>query len=207
LRKVVTPVAAFVVCGLALTMASGARAQGSEPPPAPRDARPAGPVWVPDVVRIDRGQEQRPRVEEDTSGRRRFVAVPPLSIAEDGSFFADGGRIRIAGIRLPERGRICRGEDGRRWTCGVRAHAAFAALIARQRLDCRPVADAASLYDCRAENRSIAEGLIAAGWGEIDPATASPRLVALGRRARTEKVGLWSPDPPPSDAPENARHR
>jgi endonuclease YncB( thermonuclease family) len=210
-RRVVTSVAALVVLGLAgVVMPTHASAQTSEAASSPRDGRTSTPVWVPNVVRIDRGQEKRERVEEDIAGRLRFVAVPPLAVSEDGSFATEGGRIRIAGIRLPERGRICGGESGRRWTCGVRAHAAFSALVARRRLDCRPVATGgapAFLYDCRVENRSVAESLVAAGWVELDTATADARLTALGARAEAEKIGIWSSDPPEPGLPHDPRRR
>ena len=190
--------AGFVVFGVAI---GASRAQEGPSHPAP--------IWVPDVVRIDRSKERRERVDERGTvpatpaaedDRHRFIASPPLRGAEDGSFETTEGRIRIAGIRLPERARLCVTDDGRRWGCGVRALASFSALLTDKRLECRPHGEAVRtppLYDCLSNRRSIAETLISAGWAEVDGESADARLAPLEAAARLRRLGMWAKDLPP----------
>lgn len=212
--KVVTSVTAFAVF-IAGSLVMSSRAPAETGPPRTTEAAPRpsaqtpGPVWVPDVVRIDRSRDTRERVVPDGTDRRHFVVATQAAVARDGSFSTNEGRIRIAGIRLPERGRVCRTADGRRWACGVRAFVAFSTTIARRGLDCRPVSagpDARPpLHDCLMDRRSLAETLVSAGWVEVDPASANEKLTALGARAKVEGVGLWANAPPEDGTPPEQR--
>lgn len=181
---------------LALVPRTPVRAQEASPAPAaPTQHSSPPPIWVPNVVRIDRKAETRERIVDEAETRRRFHVVTPLALAEDGSFATTTERIRLAGIRLPDRKKMCETTDGRRWPCGVRSHANFVATMAGKRIDCRPrTAEPTQplLVDCRLDGRPIAEGLVAAGWADIDEATADAALKRVKARAVEEKRGLWS---------------
>jgi endonuclease YncB( thermonuclease family) len=195
-----------LVCLSAVTFLPGAPAQ-TEEVEAPKAAAPTGapnvaPVWVPNVVRIDRGSETRERVVEEIDDRFTLMPTSPLTIHRDGSFAAMGGRFRIAGLRLPERSLLCETRDLRRWPCGVRAHAKFSAMLAGQRLACRPHGtpdEQQRLYDCATpDRRSIAGTMIAEGWAEADTATGDAKLAGLQAKAQSAGLGIWGKDMPGS---------
>lgn len=203
-RRAVTLVAALFVVAAAISSAeagdtdpgvgpAGVVTPPSEPKP---DAPP--PIWVPNVVRIDRTKQTHERIEV-IDERRPFIGAAQAAPGEDGSFSTDGGRIRIAGIHLPDRNRLCTAEDGRRWACGVRAYVAFTSRVTLKKLACRPrgVAETGlGLFDCEVGHRSIAQSLVGEGWAEVDEATADATLSALGARARAAGRGLWAKEPP-----------
>lgn len=191
----VTALFAFAPPGSARAEEAPPTASAPAAPAAPAQQTSPPPIWVPNVIRIDRNAETRQRIVDEAETRRRFQVVTPLALAEDGSFATTTERIRLAGIRLPDRKKMCETTDGRRWSCGVRAHATFVATMAGKRIECRPrTAEATQplLVDCRLDGRPIAEGLVAAGWADIDEATADAGLKRVKTRAVEEKRGLWS---------------
>ena len=196
-RSISTRGAVIAVTALfAFTLPETGAAEDAPPArPAPAQTTSPPPIWVPNVVRIDRNAETRERIVDEVETRRRFQVATPLALAEDGSFATTTERIRLAGIRLPDRKKMCETADGRRWSCGVRSHASVLATIAGKRIDCRPrTAEPTQplLVDCRLDGRPIAEGLVAAGWADIDEATADAGLKRAKARAVEEKRGLWA---------------
>lgn len=200
--RAATVVAALVVCGIASTAVGptrGAEEGGrlAQAPSTPAPAPAIEPVWVPKVMRIERAQETRQRVDEGPE-KHRYLIRPPIGLATDGSFATLEGRIRIAGVRLPERSHMCRYADGRRWPCGVRAQAFFGATLGA-RIDCRarPGEATPPLVDCTtAQNRTVAATVVGQGWSDVDPDTADARLTAMRDKARAEGLGMWATTPP-----------
>ncbi len=199
-RRAVTVVAALVACAFAASAGSpsqgaeeGGRISQAQPMPAPSTE----PVWVPKVMRIERNQETRQRVDEGPE-KHRYQIKPPIGLGVDGSFATTEGRIRIAGVKLPERARMCRYTDDRRWPCGVRAQAVFGATLGA-RIDCRarPGEATPPLVDCATtQNRSVATTVVGQGWSDVDPDTADAKLTALRDKARAEGLGIWATTPP-----------
>ena len=81
---------------------------------------------------------------------------------------------------------------------GLRAHAAFTAMVSGVRLECRPRPGdtVPPLVDCLSGMRPVARTLVAQGWAEANPASADPKTIQAEAKARAEAVGLWSKAPP-----------
>ncbi|TBW41034.1 thermonuclease family protein [Siculibacillus lacustris] len=196
--------ASQVAGGPSVRSASPPSGETAPPPrPGPTPAPSAQPVWVPTPMRIDRKTEERQRIapsDDTTAPRLSGRAGLP---ADDGAFPFAGGRARIDGLAPPERRRLCTGESGARWACGLRAHTMLVAMINGQDLVCRPKSENADtaavqvMSDCRSRGRSIAETLVGEGWVDLDPGFADPALLRLHATAVERGRGLWAKEPPP----------
>jgi endonuclease YncB( thermonuclease family) len=209
----VTPIAVAtgVIFVSTVVLSAGGGRSDPLPAPAPAPASPppqetTGPIWVPTPRRIDRAEQERQRVripaiatDSDAGLVTGRAGLPDL----DGIFVVGGTRVRLEGLLLPDRGKVCVATSGARWACGLRAHGLLGVLVSGQQVACRPTDPLAvtepirGMSDCRARGRSVAERLVGEGWVDVEAERIAPALVALHARAVAEKRGLWAVAPPP----------
>jgi endonuclease YncB( thermonuclease family) len=139
-----------------------------------------------------------------------MLASLPLAAAEvhgkarilDGDTLEVGGqRFRLYGIGAPELGQICHRAD-REYACGKVARAVLWALVGGREVSCAPVSvarDDATAAICTADNTSLNQGMVAAGWALADPPGVVP-YAQLQRVAKAARRGLWTGDFDPFDA-------
>ncbi|MDR3376032.1 MAG: thermonuclease family protein [Ancalomicrobiaceae bacterium] len=165
-------------------------AAGPSPGPLPQ-----APVWTLEPTHIDRQNDHRERIEIVGSPQDRLtlMADRPIRLRPDGSFSADGLFIRIYGIELPPRNRICELPSGGRWACGMRATAVFISKIGGKALVCRSHSARGAdimLADCASRGKDLARQMVGEGWATAD-ALADAELKAIEADARAKGLGLW----------------
>lgn len=176
--------------------ASAAEPQGPARPDAP-------PIWTTVPTRIDRSRETRERLAPAPTAVPSNATRITAARADDATALTiDGRRHRLVGLAVADRRRICTADDGARWACGRRAHAALSALVVGRTLWCVTPGDPSAAeprVDCRtSDGPSLSERMVAAGWAELDAAgEATPALLAARDDARRARRGLWSTDAPP----------
>ncbi|HVY59314.1 MAG TPA: thermonuclease family protein, partial [Xanthobacteraceae bacterium] len=153
--------------------------------PAVRDVTPAG------VLRVFRSKDNPDFLPD---GARHYTNV---RVGDDAILQADGARLRLYGIALPPRRKICRTATGARWTCGQRALMALRALVEGQLISC-VLKDAApvALAVCRVRNVDISGWMLREGWAELASGTSEKAYVEAQSSAQSQKAGIWSLDPP-----------
>ncbi|MDR3496278.1 MAG: thermonuclease family protein [Ancalomicrobiaceae bacterium] len=178
--------ALFLVGALPPLAAAPASAANSPPQP---------PIWTDVPTRIEHQNDHRERIETDTGADERMILIAdrPIRIRPDGSFSADGLQVRIYGIELPPRDRVCELPSGGRWACGVRANAFFISRLAGRPLTCRRRSAAGAdvmLADCSVGDKDLARLMVGEGWAAAD-ALANAELKAIEAAARAKGLGLW----------------
>lgn len=171
-------------------------------PEAPRPSAPPSSIWTTVPTRVDRAKETRERIAPAAS------AIPDPAVRVTGVRAADavtlkigGRRHRLSGLAAADPRRICTAADGIRWACGRRADATLSALVTGRALHCVFIGDPAAtdpVVDCRLDERSLSERMVAAGWAEPDAdGVGSPALAAALAEARRAGRGFWSLNGPP----------
>jgi len=180
----------IAIAFLAACVGGAGPACAAEPP-----AEPGHPIWTLVPTHIDRAAEHLERLAPETKAEDRLIVSlgKPIRLGPDGTFVAGGHPARIFGLTLPDRQRICEAPDGARWACGLRAYAAFAALLASTALSCERVGPAGAsvlVLTCKAGAQDIAERMIGDGWAEPGQG-AGAELQSLRLTAEVEHRGLW----------------
>jgi endonuclease YncB( thermonuclease family) len=118
------------------------------------------------------------------------------AMAVDGATLEiDGRTVRLAGIEAPELGHTCAVPEGR-WSCGVLARDALADLVRGRSVLCAEANTALwsiALARCSVQGRDVGALLVQFGWVATS-ATAAPEYVALERKARAARAGIWRGD-------------
>jgi endonuclease YncB( thermonuclease family) len=163
------------------------------------------------------GQERPPIRDVTPSGIGRVfqslpsasaTAIPPTEkfsnarLQNDGSIFAGGKVLRLRGITLPSRTKICGELKEMRWACGVRAHAALWLALEKKTLECEQTetpADSRSPVNvtCWIERKDLALTLLERGWAYLaDTGEDRKTYLAAAAAAKANHAGLWSEGAP-----------
>ncbi|MDK9697377.1 MAG: thermonuclease family protein [Siculibacillus sp.] len=171
-------------------------------PEAPRPPAPTPSIWTTVPTRVDPAKETRERIAPAASAiPDPAVRVTGVRAADAVTLMIDGRRHRLAGLAAADPRRLCTAADGTRWACGRRAHAALSALVTGRALRCVFIGDPAAtdpVVDCRLDERTLSERMVAEGWAEPDAdGPAGPALTAAFAEARRAGRGFWSVNGPP----------
>ncbi|MVA98507.1 thermonuclease family protein [Nitratireductor sp. CAU 1489] len=138
------------------------------------------------------------------AGETDWTLVRPLVTAA-GRLEVGGVTVVLAGIDIIEPERRCRGRDGGRWPCGMRARTALRGFLRGRTVACDPAGDgggAVRRASCRLGARDLGAWLVENGWAM---AAGNGPYADAQRRAIDNKRGIFADegvDPAPSaDAP------
>jgi endonuclease YncB( thermonuclease family) len=180
--------------GVALGLVFGLAQAGAEVTQAP--------AWTDRPVKVDREAQSYERLEARPAPRQepdpftlRFTGKSRYAIIDSVTFEEGGRRYHLVGLDPVPSGQICTDAAGGRWACGLRARAALGGLITGRPLRCAPRGSIGEVVEveCRREGRDLGEALVGAGNAFVAP--GADRYAEVERKARDEKVGIWS-DPP-----------
>lgn len=132
----------------------------------------------------------KPKVTDEWDGTTLFQPVASAA----GLIEAKGLRVAIAGVNKVDAGESCSFE-GKEWNCGARARTEFRSLLRSRAVVCDVPADAAQgevVAKCRIGKQDVGEWLVANGWAKAD---AGGPYGDLGKKAETEKKGIYGPPP------------
>lgn len=163
---------------------------------------PAHPLWTLRPTRIDRSKQTYERVSPEVPAAAPLLisVTPPIDLKPDATFRTGDRQVQLAGLILPDRQKLCDTGTGRRWACGIRAHARLAALLTQTPLQCtqlNPAGSAIPALQCASNGTDIATKLLSEGWAEPSP-EASDNLKRAASEGHAKERGLWS-----TSAPEN----
>jgi endonuclease YncB( thermonuclease family) len=174
----------------------GPPAEKIEKSPAIRDVTPPG------VIRVYRAIE--PAVIPDFN-LPRFANIQVL---RNGALRSGAKTIKLYGITLPERKKLCTSSLGFRWTCGVAAYVALHNLVQSQSITCNIMSESEKNVQgqCKVDQTDISVWLLQEGWAELAPGVNEKPYTDAIALAKTRAAGLWSDGPPDSlDKPQKWR--
>ncbi len=170
-----------------LLVHSGSLASERIQPPAVRDVTPPG------MTRVLRSEESQEVAPENV---RRFSDV---RVDNNGVLEAEGVRLRLYGIVLPARGKICRSATGIRSACGQRAFGVLRNLVSERLITCE-IKEASNpiLAVCKVESVDIAASMLREGWADLAKGVLDKNYVNAVSTARARKLGIWADETPTS---------
>jgi endonuclease YncB( thermonuclease family) len=151
-----------------------------------RDVTPSG------VIRVYRSNEAPETVD---AGLPKFADVQVL---QDGALRSDGKTIRLYGIKLPERKKLCMSLFVARWPCGVTAYVALRNLVQSHSIACNILNETEKniVAQCKVDQTDIALWLLQEGWAELAAGVTEQRYADAAALAKTKSTGLWGNGPP-----------
>ena len=188
------------------------KAAGSAPPPTPSaasanssatkayvDAAPRADeasgirdITPPGVIRVYRA-DQFATTEPDNLNHFANVRV----VSADGLIQADLVPLRLYGLILPPRNKICRTQEGRPWACGLRAYVALYNLVTGHPIACEfKGSNVPALGVCRVDSNDITAKLLREGWASLAEGVTDKLYVEAVAVAKAAHAGIWSSDPP-----------
>ncbi|MEP4034696.1 hypothetical protein [Roseibium polysiphoniae] len=157
-----------------------------------------GVLWTDKPVRIDRAKQDLERLPD----RRLNEAFPNIMyvpksvrITDSVTFSYRDEVFRLAHIAPVPSQMVCRAQDGRRWSCGLRARMNLRAMIAGKQFRCRKLAEEATahyLVECQLANgQTVAELLLRSG-SALGVKPIAPDLEQAEAFAISMRAGIWS---------------
>ena len=157
---------------------------------------PVRDVTTPGITRVHRPNETPDLATENL---RQFTGV---RVENDGTLRAEGMTLKLYGVTLPPRKKICTSASGNRWTCGQRSYLMLRNLIESHAIACQIKNDDApsdakdaSLATCRVEKVDVAISLLLNGLAELADGVTDKAYIEAASVARTQKSGLWAVSP------------
>lgn len=159
------------------------------------------------LSKLSQAQPKKPPMPDKWKGTPLYQAVASAA----GRIEAKGYSVAVSGVDIMPEDETCIDEAGKSWPCGVRARAAFRALIRQRAVNCVvPPEGGRDLISasCRIGKVDLGEWLVTNGW--VRPVAGGPYAEA-GEKAKAEKRGIFGkapegtglpPAPPPVSAPE-----
>jgi len=132
----------------------------------------------------------KPRTPDQWDGT---LLYQPVAV-DAGTLKAKGYTVAIAGVEPLAADHTC-GEPQKTWPCGVRARAAFRAMLRGRAVSCviPPEADRTAIVaECRIGKTDIGSWLVANGWAR---ATAKGPYREAGQAAQKAGKGIFGPAP------------
>jgi endonuclease YncB( thermonuclease family) len=130
---------------------------------------------------------------ESTASTRPLPAVREAEVLEAGMIRAGDASYRLAGIVLPENGRMCRRLDGLAVPCMDRAQSYLQLLVKGRAIACErapQLSDGPLEASCRFGDTDIAEQMVRQGWARAGE-QPEERFVVAEAAARKQKLGIW----------------
>lgn len=120
-----------------------------------------------------------------------------VRVDENGLLHADRVILKLYGIVLPQRRKLCQTTTGARWTCGNYTLMALRSLIGRKSIACEfKEGGQITVASCRVDKVDIARWMLHEGWAELADGISDPAYVNASKLARARKIGLWSNEVP-----------
>jgi endonuclease YncB( thermonuclease family) len=153
--------------------------------PTVRDVTPPG------TTRVFRSEKAGPIPDRD----------PPyvdIHVLPSGILRSESRTIRLYGVALPERKRICAAPPGTRWACGNRAFVALRNLVEAKTLNCnvKQASEANLIAVCRIGRTDVSAWLLQEGWAELAVGVTDKQYVEAVATAKTKGAGIWGSGPP-----------
>ncbi|TCL75514.1 thermonuclease family protein [Rhizobium sp. BK251] len=136
-----------------------------------------------------------PTSSKAAASSNKAVELPRPTVEEAGILVFGERRLQIKDIVPTEPDKICTGEDGNSWPCGMMAKTALRLFLRNRTVACDlPSADwrGTANAGCNIGEQSIAAWLVQNGWVE---AVAGSSLAGLGDAARQARHGIYGNDP------------
>ena len=172
----------FLLATGAIWLAAAPQSLAQETPsrPSVRDVTPPG------ISRIY-------GVPEAGSTAERGQRFDNVQVRLDGTLRAGDTNIRLHGILLPDRRKICVRDSGARWACGLSAIGALRSMVQGRSMTCVILEedDSALVGKCRTTNFDLSTKLIEDGWAELQPDIIQKNYLDAARLAKSRGVGLW----------------
>jgi endonuclease YncB( thermonuclease family) len=146
-------------------------------------------------------RRRAPLADDAVSVAQPEPASPPMQaspvreaeIDAAGMIRAEGGVYRLAGIALPETGRMCRRIDGLAVQCLDRAQSYLQLLVKGRSVFCErapQISDGVLEANCRVGDADLAEQLVRQGWARAGE-KPEERFVLAEAAAKRQKLGIW----------------
>jgi len=155
--------------------------------PAIRDVTPLG------VTRVYRSNDT------PVDNSRTFVGT---RVDNNGQLHAEGVILKLDGILLPPRKKVCVTANGRHWACGQRAYLRLRNLVERRSIACqikdvdkRGGTNNPRLAVCKVEGADVAISLLQDGLADLADGAIDKTYIAAASLAKTKKTGLWADVP------------
>jgi endonuclease YncB( thermonuclease family) len=148
----------------------------------------AGKITPPGAIRNYRPDQFR---KDGPDNLHTFDSARPISA--DGLIQADLVPLRLYGIILPGRDRVCHTPDGGTWACGLRAYVTLYNLVTKGRIACEFRGTAVpAMAVCSIDGADIAEQLLKQGWAELAKGVTVKAYLQAVLSAKARKVGMWA---------------
>lgn len=96
--------------------------------------------------------------------------------------------MKLYGVAMPGRRKICKSAHGERWACGQQSFVALRDLIGAGPVACE-FKDGGTIAVCRVEGVDVSRRLLEEGWAELADDVTDKTYV---NAAKLGKEGLWS---------------
>ncbi len=176
---------AVITLIFSLSVSARVSAAGDRPDKSLRDVTPPG------MVRAFRSGDLPDFTPKDAQW------FSNVRVDENGLLHADWMILRLYGIVLPQRRKLCKTTTGARWTCGNYALMALRSLIDRKSIACVfKDPEQITVASCRVDKVDVARWMLQEGWAELADGNSDPAYVNASKLAHAKKIGLWSNEVP-----------
>ncbi len=163
-----------------------------------KDAGNTEVLWTTEPVRVDRKNQKMPRAPDRRLSEPfpDHIYIPKSVRVSDSATFQVGDDIfRLAFLDAIPPQKVCKTEEGRRWSCGLRARTNLRAMIAGKQIKCRQTGQTekgVSLVNCEVHfGATLAEDLLRSGSATVKP-DAPVELAKAAIFGVETRAGIWS---------------
>jgi endonuclease YncB( thermonuclease family) len=136
---------------------------------------------------------ETPAVADITAASRTVQSAREAVVPVAGTIRAGDVEYRLAGIVLPENGRMCRRLDGLAVSCSDRALSYLQLLVKGRAVLCErapQTSDGPIEGNCRIGESDIAEQMVRQGWARAAD-QPEERFMLAETQAKKQKLGIW----------------
>ncbi|WP_346911917.1 hypothetical protein [uncultured Roseibium sp.] len=155
-------------------------------------------LWTTEPVRVDRKNQKLPRAPDRRLSEPfpDHIYIPKSVRVSDSTTFQVGDDIfRLAFLEPIPPQKVCKTEEGRRWSCGLRARTNLRAMIAGKQIKCRQTGQTEQgvpLVNCEVHfGVTLAEDLLRSGSATMTP-DAPVELTKASTFGVETRAGIWS---------------
>jgi endonuclease YncB( thermonuclease family) len=130
---------------------------------------------------------------ETTATPRTMTTARAAEAIDAGMIRAGDATYRLAGIVLPENGRMCRRLDGLAVACVDRAHSYLQLLVKGRAISCErapQLSDGPHEANCRIGDADVAEQMVRQGWARAG-SQPEERFMVAEAAAKKQRLGIW----------------
>jgi endonuclease YncB( thermonuclease family) len=125
-----------------------------------------------------------------------------VQVAPDGALRTADRTIRLYGVTMPSRSKVCTYRNGERWACGQRAYIALLNFVGSTTIDCRiKDTEQPDLFACRLGGIDIGDWMLRNGWAYLADGIKDSDYVAAAQAGSMSRLGVWADAPSSGGTP------